>query len=557
MARTILTPVAVWQDFKIDKIPTATSLYEKRENNVIYTGLQIKGKKCKDGEVEIFAELAKTKSAKNASAIIIVKDFSGEQDEKLIESLAKKGFVVLTVDIGGVKEGKEYYTQYPQSLSYANYETVKDKLDKVTNGVKDTCWYEWVVTVRYALEFFRNMIGISNVGALGIGDAGTVVWQVAAMDKLDCATIVHDAGWRSYRGIYKFSGEREPQFSDNTYKFMAGIAPEAYASHVGCPVLMLSATNSKNFDLDRAYDTVNRLDDKIYRAVNYSVGYTDSVSMNAYESMLVFFNNYLRQDKKLYMPQGIEVKGEIINGSFSVTAIPDLKDLKEISLYVSEEINDPSLRSWYKIDGQVNSKKKEYLFEYKPYHESGAVTFFVTATYKSGLSICSNVQSKRYSAEEVDFAYKSKIIFSSRIPNSESVFFSTVKKDNVDTLNVNEVVMKKGPMGIEGVEVAQGIATFKMCTEKDRPNDDAILMFDVYVKEDAEVSVSLIADYFGQSIVYTATVNVVGGELWHNFKFNRAKFKTAEGMSLRNYQKIQAIAFNAQTDALINNALWV
>ena len=76
------------------------------------------------------------------------------------------------------------------------------------------------------------------------------------------------------------------------------------------------------------------------------------------------------------------------------------------------------------------------------------------------------MQSKRYSVEEVDFAYKSKIIFSSRIPNSESVFFSTVKKDNVDTLNVNEVVMKKGPMGIEGVEVAQGIATFKMCTEK-------------------------------------------------------------------------------------------
>ena len=48
------------------------------------------------------------------------------------------------------------------------------------------------------------------------------------------------------------------------------------------------------------------------------------------------------------------------------------------------------------------------------------------------------------------------------------------------------------------------------------------------------------------------------GDVWHNVKITRNKFKTAEGMPLKNYDKINAIAFVGEDcEFLINNALWV
>ena len=46
--------------------------------------------------------------------------------------------------------------------------------------------------------------------------------------------------------------------------------------------------------------------------------------------------------------------------------------------------------------------------------------------------------------------------------------------------------------------------------------------------------------------------------MWHNVKLTRNKFKTVEGMPLKNYDKINAVAFNAEDgEYLINNVLWV
>lgn len=562
MAGTIMTPVTIWHDFKIDSVPTATSLYEKKENNVIYTGLRIEGRKAKDGQVGIFAELAKTRSADKSSAIIILKDFQSETGGELVEVLAKKGFVVLSVDLGGVAPDKEYFTEYPESISYANYENVKDNLEKVEKNAIQTCWYEWVVVARHALAFFRNMIGIVSVGGLGIGDASTVLWQVAGTDRgLDCATFVLDSGWRGYRGIQKFDGGQEPQFSDERYKFIAGIEPEAYASHIQCPVLMLASTNSNVYDCDRAYDTVSRINDSVYRAVHYSVGYTESVNADAFSNCINFFMHNLRKDKNIYLPEEMEVKGDIMEGRLVTNVAPDTNELQEVCLYVSEGMVTPSLRNWNKVIEFSSQKEGVYTFEYSPYHQSGIVVFFAVAKYKSGFSICSPIQARKFSENEVSFSYKSKIIYSSRIKGLESTFFPdadcSLIKDRI-SINGNEhVKVKKGPMGIEGITSSCRLMTFKMTTIKDKPNENAILMFDIYSQEDTEYTVSLIADYFGERMVYSVTGSIRGGEIWHNVKINRAKFKTLEGRPLKDYQKIEALGFETEKESLINNALWV
>ena len=53
-------------------------------------------------------------------------------------------------------------------------------------------------------------------------------------------------------------------------------------------------------------------------------------------------------------------------------------------------------------------------------------------------------------------------------------------------------------------------------------------------------------------------VNVFGGDVWHNVQLEKNRFKTAEGMVLKSYEKIDAIEFSVdEGEFLLNNALWV
>ena len=90
------------------------------------------------------------------------------------------------------------------------------------------------------------------------------------------------------------------------------------------------------------------------------------------------------------------------------------------------------------------------------------------------------------------------------------------------------------------------------------PNSDSIFMLDVYSKNDGELVVSLIADYLNQKIEYFTKVNIKGEDIWHNVQLPINKFKTKEGMPLKDCTKIQAMTINVrESEYLINNALWI
>ena len=80
---------------------------------------------------------------------------------------------------------------------------------------------------------------------------------------------------------------------------------------------------------------------------------------------------------------------------------------------------------------------------------------------------------------------------------------------------------------------------------------------DVYGKTESLFTVKLVADFYGKKTEYCATVKVIGGDVWQNFKLEQNKFKTFEGMILKSYEKIQAIEFVSDGECVINNVLWV
>lgn len=563
MAGTILTPTSIWAGFEIQSDLSAEIISEKRSGDVVLSKIRIEGRPTKDGKVMIFATLAKNIQQGVMPAVLFVQDFNSDADEILIKDLAKRGYTVLSVDLTGKVEGKENYTEYPESVSYANYVSVKDTLYHIEGSVTSSCWYEWGCVLRYALAFLKKDPSITKVGGFGISEAATALWEVAGTDeKLDCAVFALNTGWIGYRGINKFGGTVEPQFSDDMYKFLAGVEPQTYAMHVKCPTLLLSATNSNLYDCDRAYDTITKMGKDVYKAIHYSVGYRERVSGEAYRTALVFFENFLmRATKNCSLPFDVDVKCDVEDGKLKIAVELDDKDLCSVAVYVAEQIVDTTLRCWHK----VSAHKKvgdEFLFSYLPYYRSGSVTVFAEAEYKNGTVIGSKMIFKKFTEQEIVPTYKSNIVYTSRIPDGESVF-AAASQDVVNDMNVNvldkkRVVTKKGPMGIVGAFSEWGLMTFKVNAEKDRPKEDAMLMLDVYSKNGGELKVKLIADYFGAKTEYVARTNITAGNVWHNLKFEMSRFKTAEGMSLKSYQKIQAMEFSVDgEDYLINNVLWV
>ncbi len=565
MAGNILTPNLIWNNFAVQSDFNQRILFKEVESGITFTHLVIDGRKVGNERVKIYCVFASKKKNENNPAILLLNDFNAPMDKGLIKNLVDSGYAVLSVDVEGEREGAKNYTVYPLEISYANYANVKDSLLAVDTSVQNTCWYEWTCVGRYALSFLKSLPNVTKVGGIGVGKVGTVTWHIAGtcLD-LDCAVFVLNSGWNGYDGIEKFSEMAEPQFSDDMYKYIAGVDPQSYAMKVSCPTLMLSATNGKEFDVDRAFDTISRIDKDVYKAINYSVGYRNAVSGDAYLTALSFLNYFLNcQIGDCKLPSEVSVKCDIKDEKLVFTVNAEKEKLKEVSVYCAEEISNSSKRCWVKLGDYESEQVGEYEFTYVPYTRSEMVTYFAQCKYEGGYTIGSNVCAKKFSENEIEFSFKSNIIYSSRIANAESVF--TVAKGEFDTKKgkrifvEDNVMVKKGAMGIYGVCAETGLLTFKINSKKDKPSDNAILMFDVYSKERDLLTVRLIADYHGEKKEYIGWVDLLGGEVWQNVKFSVSRFKTEEGMTLKSYEKIEAIEFLSEKGGvpLINNALWV
>ncbi len=559
MPINIFSPQTFWANFKIEEV-TAQVISEKKVRDIIYTKLIINGRKTEKGQVKISAFMAKPALTDSVSAVILTNKSRISFDDKVVIDLAKSGFTVLAVDLTGKIEGKEEFTLYPEDVSYANYEVAINDLISATGNIYKTCWYEWGVSFRYAVAYLKET-GIQKIGAVGVGNSATPVWHAAATtEDITCAVIVGNAGWRVYNGIDKFSGEVDPLFSDEYLQVLAGIEPQSYAKNVKCPLLMLSATNSSIYDVDRSFDTVERINSEIYKSINYSVGFVDNIDNLSYQTAKTFLREHLLEKKVGFMPTSPEIKAEVKNGKIEIEVTPYERKGKypikpaSVVVYVAEETVKSCLRSWQKIDGEL--VKNKYIFSYSPYSKSQICFLFAKAIYENGFSVCSPIIAKKFEEESVLLKNKSNVMYSGREVNLESAFSGELSAV-FDIENKSKVIVKNGPMDITGIRAEAGLLTFKVNAEKDKPKEDAILMFDLFVKEDGEFTVSIFTDYFGDRKEYFTKIFVKGGKVWHNVKLEKSKLKTAEGKILKSYQNVNAIKLSGTGVYLINNLLWV
>ncbi len=561
MAKNILTPSSIWDKIVTDSSPSIESIGEYKDKNVVYSRFYLVADFGGGKSAKIYCSLARDITKKQLPTIFVVQDFNDGADESILSYFVKKGYAVFTFDFAGKCEGSANRTIYSKKLDFANFNASNDKLSRVEDDVTNTCWNVWAKISKQALEYIKGQPFVSKLGALGIGEASTVLWQLVAMtDDFTCSVFVKNAGWQSYKNYFKFGDEAVPHFTDEQMAYIAGVEAQNYALMIDCPTLVLSPTNSAEFDLDRANDTANRLSKKTYSAVDYSVGMRDSVGIDGLIDMQMFFDKYLRLKDKIILPNDVEIKSSIEDGKLKVSVFPDLEQIEKVYLYVAEEEINPALRCWVKhLPNKVEGE--EFTFLVEPYYQSEFVAFFARAIYKNGFTICSAVYGKEFKENELGTKFKSNIVYSSREIEKQSIF-TPARENNVRPTGVNlaeerMINVVQGPDEIVGVNCYGGVLTFNVNTKRCKPSDDAMLMLDVFIKESGVLTVKLISDYLGNRVEYTATEKLNGGEIWHKIRLDKSKFKTAEGRPLKNYDKIEAIEIDAFGYYLVNNILWV
>lgn len=563
MAGNILTPLTLWGDFKTDFTPEAELISEYKDGNVVVSRYFIRGKKCADGYVKIYAAVARDVRALVLPSVFVVQDFCDGADETLICNLAKKGYAAFTFDFAGDTGVNGNRSVYPETLDRVNYANAKKGLLKVDGDVRNTCWYEWGVTARYALTFFGAQPYVGKIGAVGIGSAATVLWQlVATTDCFSSAAFIKNVGWTGYVGTHKYGEAKTPNVSDELMKYLAGIDAQSYAPHVKCPTLLLLPANGSDADCDRAGDTVARLKEGVYSAIHYSVGNRFCVNSEAYNDLLLFLKKTVFGDKKnLSLPSAVSLECEIADGALSFVASAESARLKTVNLFVAEEVTDSSLRSWREVVGKTSDENGKYCFTYSPYSMSKSVFAFARAVYDGGFVVCSEILCKKFDAKEVANVYPSNIIYSSRIEKATDVFIAACENASrpfgITMDKDNSVKTEKGPMDILGANCFGGLLTFSVSASRFSPKEDSMLMLDVYSKENAVLTVKLKGKLFGQDADFIARTEVSGGNIWQNVKIERSTFKTAEGRPLKTYEGVYAMEIDVSGAYLINNVLWV
>lgn len=558
----ILTPVALWEDFRIEHEPIIEPIAEYVDGDITISRFYLYGRQVGEDEyVKIYCALAKSNKTHSMPGAFVVQDFSLGANEEIISRYAKEGYAAFTFCVGGDDGVRGNRTVYPQALSGINYVDCKNKLMHVEGSIKQSCWYEWGVTARYALDYFISLPFVKSVGALGLGEVATVLWQIAASEKrLKCAVFVKNAGWKAYKDVFKFGNEVNTEFSDETLKYMAGVEPQTYAPHVKCPTLVLACTNDLQFDCDRAYDTVSRIPESVYTAIDYSVNCRTGVSIECFSNIKMFFDKFVKGKEQIVLPAPVDIGGEIMDGKLNVIASPMLNDLKEVVVYVAEGKGNPSFRAWQLLD---DGKKSGDCFEfsYAPYAKSGLITFFARAIYKNKTSVCSPIMCKKFGQDDSKEKYSSNVVYSSRIENNSSLFTSMYEKALVNIPVLSEygggVKEKAGPLGIVGLTSQNGLFTFSVGTPKYSPKEDAMFMLDVFVKEQSELTIGLYFNEEQNFVNYFAKVNLMGGNGWHNLRLNKSDFKTMEGKTLKSYDNLCALIVDCKGEFLVNNLLWV
>ena len=598
----ILSAVSIWKTYDTTAPLDVVLLQEK----TYLTGWTVSevtfgGHQVEDGQVRVYAKYARPSSPGKYPAIVLLPDVGKGLDEDLIAYFVKKGYAVLMPDYCGKPQEQEQevavadeeeqgeqlsmnldiqeeaveesvqeeetpcrYTLYPESLSYANWTSAVgfDHLEGVP--ADKTCWYEWTYVALSSIEYLKS-VGATDIGVIGIRTGGEIAWKAILSPDVKCGVPINAAGWLSAKNVKKFDDGAQMNLSDERHRYIAGIESQSYAPFVKCPVLMLCALNDYGFDYDRAYDTYSRIGGEKDNAIFYSQDSGSCIGGEALTNLDMFLQKHLK-GREIYLPQPLNVSLTVKDGQWTVDIESDPDGLlDEICVYASEadENTNSVFREWqsrYSISGkQVKGGKVSCPLTV--FEGSASVFAYAYARYLNGFAIVSKIVYRK-NPDKKQKAIKNRMIFAGE--DIDCFCVADHSKYSIGGILLDKEALPKlmqGADGIYGASSFGGLKTYKISSPQYRPDDNALLEFEIYSLRDDKVRVSVDLSANGVEERFSCVCKVKGGGKWKRIVLTAAEFKGEEsGASLYRFSDGKALLFDCESeenDIAITNILWL
>ena len=565
----IVSAVSLWKKFNLDA-PLCVSEWDITHEGGRWSRVSYSGHHATDGSVRIYARFCKPEGEGVKPAILLLPDVCRKLDEDLCRYFLEKGYAVLMPDYTGklsTDSDSDLRTVYPPSLSYGNYEQARG-LTEMDGGLEahETTWFEWLYVALYSVKFLKAREDIGKIGVVGIRHGGALAWQTMLSPDVQCGVPINAVGWRSFAEVPKFGDKTVQDFSDDTRRYIAAVEAQSYAPYVKCPVLMLCALRDDSFDCDRAYDTYSRIGNQDGNAVFYSQNSGACIGPKGLNNLDLFLERNLK-GREIYIPDTVNVslketdEGLEVNVEFDKEGI-----LEEAGVYYAEaDVQTKcAYRDWRRIsriDGKSVKNGKATCIV-KPFAGATAGFVYAYAKYINGFRVVSRIASRRFSKPNPN-AVKGRMLFS----GTEMDSFSVAEHKGYSIAEIfleREAVPKQsqGYGGIQGAFSVGGIKTYKISSPMYVPDDNALLEFDVYFREDNRLKVSVdVGDITRESERYTCNMQVKGGGKWKRVILKAADFKGENcGSPLKNFSEGRALVFDCQqdeTEFAVTNILWL
>lgn len=560
MENVLFTPVTLWEGFDYNLPPDTTVLKEYSEDGVFFREVYCSGREIGDSRVRIYGLFAFCEGASELPCLLLVGDCDKGPDVELMKEVCGRGYCVFMPDYSGEKNDCPRVTVYPQVVDYANYLRCGRHLEHADATAKETCWYEWTATARYALTQALAMPECNGSAAvLGFKRGGLIAWQLAAVDdRLKAAGSLFFAGWERYRGVYKYGKDAGLEMDDEMRKYLAGIAVESYASFLRVPFLYLSATNDTCTDMDRAFDTLVRVPQGVELLYAFSPRLFEMLGAPGFRNLELFFAKYLK-GLPVELPSRpqltVEKDGDALN-----VLVEGASDAEEAHVYLCENVIVPSTRNWIEVPVTLR-EDGSWRGIYRPSAMEGRIFAYALAGYASGFTASGNFFTREL-GEQTAPPIRSNILYMGSMGEDSFTCYLTDEERSLTRTILSDpgVYTVKGPMEITGVSNSVGgLATYKFSDSRYRGGEDSLLRFDIY----SEVAQRLKVIFFEHKGMlserrFEAEYNLLGGEIWQPLECRPSDFKTVDGYVMKDWTHITMGVFEGLRERIVlNNLIWV
>ncbi len=557
----ILSPVAVWADFDASLPLKESKVSEDVLDNIVYSHMYFFGRDTGRGRVRIYGVYARNKELRKKTAkagLLIIPDIGSTVDLSIINIYVKQGYAVLMIDYCGEYPERENYTKYPENVSYANYLKADRAIDYCDVDARSTAWYEWVAVARYGVAFLKNQIELEKIGVLGIKNGANIGWEVAGSGKeIQCFVPLFGAGWRTYKGIYKYS-DKEIVMNDERLRYLAGVDAHSYAQNVSCPVFYMTATNSSNFDCDRAMDTVSRVS-QFPAALNLTPRCAEVIDGNCKRNIDLFLAKYLL-GFKVAVPSNPKVTVTNDDRKVSATVELDVSEqlaVKKLAVYIAEGGENPAFRDWMLMRPERSDSESKKSFNFTVSGNCPFVNVIAVAEYKNGFTVSSLMTCKKTPGVE---SRKLNLVYSSADKTS-SFAVASPEKASVGGLFFEDkepVQFIEGSNKIFGVSSPYGLVCYKFNNRKVELNERSLIVMDVDSCEYSSLKVTLVLEENGKEVDYSYSIALSGASIWQHVIIKCTDFKSEKCMSIKDFSAISALKLETgSTKCIFNNILIV